>query len=705
MLHKARRALESIGIKPGGGVFSAIQGLKSVLVDPIRRRAMARRGRNQESAPPFPVHVPQAWNALLAKHGLSELGTSDQHGPRASSDYTALGLWIVCKLLEFKDHRRKFPKALSGGINGEFCSWLGSQELPNGLTSEMVRSHFAGRPGDRVLRYIDDKEWVLRTLPLALTPAGRHGILDWLLGTTVKHLGEVNRSDVLWFALERAEDSTFGLAPTWLRQPSWQAHWPLGLTTVGAGQFLHELKTRHPSLQTLLPDGLLGLDQVLSLEDQARLVATARFGGKIPSGDPGPGNSEPEWVNKLAKENSEDEAIQDLVAKLRQDHAGPNAWKPGLNIFGHCSYWSGVGEAQRLLRQAVDQAGGRSSVRDVPADWRFDQPTRPDFLGVESYDSSVFCIPLFTRGDRILPRSGLNRKPGIRRIAYWYWELEVLPRAHAKNARFFDEIWAATRFVGEAIQAAVPDKPVRVVLPGVELGEVQAVERSKYGISQTDFVVLFMFDVASVIERKNPHAVVEAFRRSLGTRRDARLVIKISRPEFDPDGVRKLREAVAAVNGIVIDQHVSRAEAYGIMDLCDCYISLHRSEGYGITLAEAMLLGKTTIATGYSGNMDFMAPDYSFLVPYKLATIDKKLPYYPRGCRWAEADVDAAASHLLWAYENPALAKKLGDKARTEIGRILSLRSYGERVLSQLQASREGINAPFTASKNNQAAA
>ena len=690
MLHHARRTLEKLGIRPGSGVFTAIQSMKSILVDPLRRRAMARRGRRQESFPPFPVHVIAAWNSLLAKHGLAGLGTATEHSERIANHETALGLWILCRLLELPDHRKRFPKALSDGPQGTFCTWLKCEPLPAGIHAELIEAYFAGRPGDRVLRYIDDKEWVLRTLPLALTPAGRHGILDWLLGTTVKHLGELDQAETIWFALERAEDSSFGFGPTWLRLPAWQAHWPLALTAVGADSFLRDLKKRHPALNNLLPAGNLGLDKILPVEDQARLVAAEYCGHGLPNGDTGANGHEPKWLGQLEHTKPGDPALSNLIDRVRAEKELDGGWRPGFNVLGHCSYWSGVGEAQRMLREAVDAAGGRTATRDVPADWRFDQPTRPDYLGVESYDTSILCIPLFTRGDRIHPRAGLNRKPGVRKIAYWYWELEVLPKNHAKNARHFDEIWAPTQFVAGAVRAAVPDKPVRVVLPAVQLGKMAAVERAKYGLAETDFVAMFMFDVASVLERKNPLAVVEAFRKAFGNRRDTRLVLKISRPEFDPQGVKQLREAVAKVNGIIIDQHVSRAEAYGIMNMCDCYISLHRSEGYGITLAEAMLLGKPVIATGYSGNMDFMSGEFSMLVPYKLTTISQNLPYYPKGCRWAEADVDEAAQHLRWAYDHPALARRMGDKARIETARILSMESYGKRALEQVMASREG---------------
>jgi len=693
MLHKARRALEKVGIKPGSGIFTAIQQVKTALVDPLRRRAMARKGRLQEFLPPFPVRVAGAWDSLLGKHGLPPLGKAENHSGKAGSDNSALGLWILAKLVENPDQARRFPKALSEGSGGVFCRWLASGPLPDGVSPGQVESFFNGRPGDRVLRYIDEKEWVLRTLPLALTPAGRHGILDWLLGTTVRHLGECDLADVIWFALERSEDQTFGLAPTWLRLPAWQTHWPLGLTVAGAGEFIQNLKTRHPALQNLLPDGILGLDQVLPNEDQARLVAWDRL--SLPEPPPALvlGDEEPVWFRDLEQLGKTEPLIAELVMRVRKEKAQGEPWRPGLNVLGHCTYSSGVGEVQRHLRIAVKLAGGRTAHRDVPGDWRYDQPTRPDHLGVETFDTTILSVPIFANAGRIYPRAGLARKPGVWRIGYWAWELDLLPQKYARESRHFDEIWTPTRFVAEAVRKAAPRATVNVVLPGAEILPNAPVNRARYGLGESDFVALFMFDVASVIERKNPLAVVEAFRRSLAKKRDARLVFKITRPSFDPDGVRALREAAASVNAIIIDEHLSRPEAYGIMDMCDCYISLHRSEGYGITIAEALLYGKTVIATGYSGNMDFMSDQTALVVNHKLVPITKKLPYYPMGCQWAEADIEQAAAHLQWVYDHPALAKRLGDRARVEVGKLLSMESYGHRVLRQIAASRDARGA------------
>ena len=122
------------------------------------------------------------------------------------------------------------------------------------------------------------------------------------------------------------------------------------------------------------------------------------------------------------------------------------------------------------------------------------------------------------------------------------------------------------------------------------------------------------------------------------------LAIKVSRGEADPAGWQRLEEAARAAGVVLINQVLERPDVYALMSCADCYVSLHRSEGFGLTMAEAMLLGKPVIATGYSGNLDFMTPDNSRLVDYRRVRITQELPYYGKGCFWAEPDLNHAAS-------------------------------------------------------------
>ena len=125
--------------------------------------------------------------------------------------------------------------------------------------------------------------------------------------------------------------------------------------------------------------------------------------------------------------------------------------------------------------------------------------------------ATILGVPVFAHAGRIYPRAGLARKPGVWRIGYWAWELDLLPQKYARESRHFDEIWTPTRFVAEAVRKAAPRATVNVVLPGAEILPNAPVTRARYGLGEADFVAQFMFAVAQVIEWKNPLAVVEAF--------------------------------------------------------------------------------------------------------------------------------------------------------------------------------------------------
>jgi glycosyltransferase involved in cell wall biosynthesis len=196
--------------------------------------------------------------------------------------------------------------------------------------------------------------------------------------------------------------------------------------------------------------------------------------------------------------------------------------------------------------------------------------------------------------------------------------------------------------------------------------------------------------MCSIMARKNPLGLIRAYRRAFRADDRVGLAIKVSRGSFDPAGLAGLNEAAADAGVTVIDRVMSRQESYALLDCCDCYASLHRSEGFGLTLAEAMLLGKPVLATGYSGNLDFMTPANSLLVGYERVPIREDLPFYRRGAVWAEPSVGQAAEAMRWAYEHPAEARALGGRAREEARRVLSLDAAGRRMAERLRAIRAG---------------
>jgi glycosyltransferase involved in cell wall biosynthesis len=203
-----------------------------------------------------------------------------------------------------------------------------------------------------------------------------------------------------------------------------------------------------------------------------------------------------------------------------------------------------------------------------------------------------------------------------------------------------------------------------------------------------DFLFLTMFDVLSIVARKNPHGVIRAFRAMYRDFPNSRLVLKINNGDHLPEAVADLRAACEGLPVCIIDHSMSRTEVNGLVACCDCLVSLHRSEGYGFALAEAMYLGKPVIATAYSGSMDFTTHDNSFLVDYQLRPVGAGSQPYPETSRWAEPDTRSAAEHMRTVQKRQELARTVALKGQAFVRENLSAARVGQRMAERLQQIR-----------------
>ena len=164
--------------------------------------------------------------------------------------------------------------------------------------------------------------------------------------------------------------------------------------------------------------------------------------------------------------------------------------------------------------------------------------------------------------------------------------------------------------------------------------------------------------------------LITAFRHAFRPNENATLIIKVTHGAHHPEDLDRLKVAAKSAGAIIIDQRLPKEELNGLIAACNCYVSLHRSEGLGLTIAEAMMSGKPSIATGYSGNLDFMDEDNSLLVGYNLVEIESDAgPYekghrwpYEKGHRWAEPSIPEAANAMRWVFDHPEEARLLGER-------------------------------------------
>lgn len=335
----------------------------------------------------------------------------------------------------------------------------------------------------------------------------------------------------------------------------------------------------------------------------------------------------------------------------------PSAAEPppttGINLVGYLRADSGLGEAARLMASAVRAA----QVPHVLIDYHDGAPhPRSDtslggFARRNPHTHNLVHVngdqvPIFARA------AGRAFFEGRRSVGYWHWEQLGVPVEWAEAFSYFDEIWTPTRFTVDAIARTSPVPVRRVPLPVVPWGGPR-LGRRRFELPDGRFVFLFLFNYHSVFERKNPLAVVEAFRRAFGGSERALLVIKCSHPEVDPANAARLARAAQHPSVRLIDGSFTRTEIASLIAASDAFVSLHRSEGFGLGLAEAMLAGKPVIATDWSGNTDFMTAQNSYPVRCALTTLERDVGPYRAGNQWAEPDVEHAAHWMRHVVEQP----------------------------------------------------
>ncbi len=370
----------------------------------------------------------------------------------------------------------------------------------------------------------------------------------------------------------------------------------------------------------------------------------------------------------------------------RTGHSSPARTLPfGVNVVGYVQSEKGTGEGMRASLRALRAAAIPHLVNQLidpgsrnvhPAAWGPNHPYRINLVHVNPDQVPHAAHQL-----------GWNYFSGRYNIGYWPWELPDFPDAWRASAACFHEIWVPSRFVQDAVSKIVDVPVVRIphaiAIESCRDHEPNALERPPDGTVR----FLCLFDFMSYWQRKNPFGVLEAFKRAFPNQDGVELIIKTMHADVVPAIVRELRQAARGAATRIIDEIWPREDVSRMITEADCVVSLHRSEGFGLVLAEAMALGKPVIATGYSGNTDFMTPDNSLLVNYRLVELREDIGPYMRGSRWAEPDLDHAASHMRWVVSHREQARTLGERAGQTIRDGFSPAVVGGMITERLQCA------------------
>lgn len=318
----------------------------------------------------------------------------------------------------------------------------------------------------------------------------------------------------------------------------------------------------------------------------------------------------------------------------------------GVNLVGYAFAELGIGEDVRMAGRALHAAGVPFTVIDFPpggdvrqqdqsiAEWVSDRPV---------YPVNIVCLTALEHL-RWYAERGSSWCRDRYTIGYWPWELQDWPANWKHCFSLVDEVWVSSRHTLRAV-ASVSPVPVRHMPMAVALPEIRRTTRSRWNLPKNACLFVFSYDGNSGLARKNPIAIVRAFQTAFPPGDEAAgLVIKCMRQDHDAMDWRYIEEAARNDARIrIIDRILTKPEVLGLYQACDCFVSLHRAEGFGRGIAEALLLGLEVIATGYGGNVDFCEVAGARSVPYHLVPVGSGDYFEAEGQVWAEPDEFAAA--------------------------------------------------------------
>lgn len=361
----------------------------------------------------------------------------------------------------------------------------------------------------------------------------------------------------------------------------------------------------------------------------------------------------------------------------------------GLNVIGYLSAETGSGEIPRGLIRALQTFGYPLAITHLD---NLDGARRNDRSVLSLVEGTPFRTNFIAvnADSWLLTRHQLGTAVlrGRRNIAYWAWELPRLPEIWRDRFVDLHEIWVGSAFVQQAV---APLSPIPVLVMGapIVLREASPLTRADLGLPEERFTFLYAFDMLSIPERKNPLAVVEAYRLAFEPHFEGvHLVLKANHLHRFPEWQARLRAAVHEVNGTLIEETLDRPHVNALFRLADAYVSLHRSEGFGLTVAETMRMGKPVIATDFGGVRDYLNQSNGYPVRCRLVELERDYGPYQAGNVWADPDIEHAAELMRWVLNHPEDRARKGQQAAQDIEQRYGAQIFGQRIIERLRMGR-----------------
>ena len=395
-----------------------------------------------------------------------------------------------------------------------------------------------------------------------------------------------------------------------------------------------------------------------------------------------------DWIERGSRVERASGLLRSGAGAARPQWRDDGAEPGGLDLVGYPGSDKSLGDLARRFDRALTDADVPHRLLDHRRSGSPRRASDRDFDTGLRYDTSLVVVNPDQLPGLAAEQPALFA-PSRRTIGFWHWDVEYVPDHVRDAARFVDEIWVLTEFTGRSLRAAV-DVPVEVLLVPVPEPVESGAARSALGMPDDRFAFLVTFDHLSVTERKNPVGAIEAFCAAFPEPSPTGPVLVVKSANAAHRWAAHERIHVAArgrSDVIIIDRFLDRGDQLAMVARCDCLVSLHRSEGLGLHLMEAMWFAKPTIATRYSGNLAFMDDDNSALVDARLVPVEHGEEYFPAEATWADPDLEQAAGWMRRLAADPDIGARLGSAARRRMEQQEPFEATGQRI-----AERCGID-------------
>jgi glycosyltransferase involved in cell wall biosynthesis len=379
-----------------------------------------------------------------------------------------------------------------------------------------------------------------------------------------------------------------------------------------------------------------------------------------------------------------------IAHNIRQAPAKRAESEPDVSVISYLRLALGIGEAGRQTLRSLIHAG--FAARGLPIELHSNSPRMDHSLDVLLDETAPARFQVFNVNADQLPFVVTHLQGKLRQDAYRimvpFWELANLPDAWLGAFDLVDEVWAPTRFIQATLLRKVTKPVLRMPLL-LHFMPPASAPRAKFSLPEDRFLFFFAFDFFSFMERKNPAGVVRAFKRAFrqsnGANHKVGLVLKTLNSEIVPEKNAAFRDELYRDPDVtIIDRALTREDTLQLIACCDAVASLHRSEGLGLLVAEAMALGKPVIATDYSATTELVTPRTGFPVDHRLVPVEAGQYPFHEGQVWAEPDIDHAAWVMRWVFEDREEAAKRVEAARCHLAREYGLDACGQRMRTRL---------------------